>query len=107
MSRSLALAAALAVAASSALAQAPLIGEHIDRTLFPNPYAHIPAQCYIETAGGAQNACQFCHTDGLADRRFGNNAPQGGASAFIGDLTAEYAFAALSHPFVANGSINP
>lgn len=107
MSRSLVPAAALALAASSALAQAPLIGEHIDRTLFPNPYAHIPAQCYIETAGGAQNACQFCHTDGLADRRFGNNAPQGGASAFIGDLTEEYAFAALGYPFVANGSINP
>jgi len=107
MPRSLGLAAALAVAASSGLAQAPLIGEHIDRALFANPYAHIPAQCYIETAGGAQNACQFCHTDGLADRRFGNNAPQGGASAFIGDLTAEYAFAALGHPFVPNGSINP
>lgn len=96
-----------ALIAGGAAAQAPLVGEHIDRTLFPNPYAHIPAQCYTETAGGAQNACQFCHTDGLADRRFGNNAPQGGASAFIGDLTEEYAFAALGHPFVANGSINP
>lgn len=102
MSQDLAVAAVIALTAG-----APLVGEHIDRTLFPNPYAHIPAQCYIETAGGLQNPCQFCHTDGLAKRRFGNNAPQGGASAFIGDLTAQYAFAALSYPFVPNGSINP
>ncbi|MFO7920495.1 MAG: hypothetical protein R6U99_06710 [Nioella sp.] len=86
---------------------APLIGSYISRAQMPNPYAHIPAQCYIETAGGTQNPCQVCHTDGLADRRFGNNAPQGGASDFIGDLTAEYAFAALNHPFQPNGSINP
>ncbi|TCP60904.1 hypothetical protein EV663_10779 [Rhodovulum bhavnagarense] len=86
---------------------APLIGSYIGREVMPNPYAHIPAQCYIETAGGTQNPCQVCHTDGLANRRFGNNAPQGGASPFIGDLTAEYAFAALNHPFQPNGSINP
>lgn len=86
---------------------APLIGSYIARAQMPNPYAHIPAQCYIETAGGTQNPCQVCHTDGLADRRFGNNAPQGGASDFIGDLTAEYAFAALEYPFEPNGSINP
>lgn len=86
---------------------APLIGSYISRAQFPNPYAHIPAQCYIETAGGTQNPCQVCHTDGLANRGFGNNAPQGGASPFIGDLTAEYAFAALNHPFQPNGSINP
>lgn len=85
----------------------PLIGDYISRAQFPNPYAHIPAQCYIETAGGTQNPCQVCHTDGLANRGFGNNAPQGGGSPFIGDLTAEYAFAALNHPFQPNGSINP
>ena len=101
---------ALIALTGAALAQdqaTPLIGSYISRAQFPNPYAHIPAQCYIETAGGAQNPCQVCHTDGLANRRFGNNAPQGGASPFIGDLTAEYAFAALNHPFRPNGSINP
>lgn len=67
---------------------APLIGDYISRGQFSNPYAHIPAQCYIETAGGTQNPCQVCHTDGVADCGFGNNAPQGGASPFIGDLTA-------------------
>lgn len=84
-----------------------LKGDYIARSSLPNPYAHIPAQCYIETAGGTQNACQFCHTDGLAKRGFGNNVPQGGHSPFLGDLTAEYAFAALQFPFRANGSINP
>ncbi|MBD3787691.1 MAG: hypothetical protein IE922_12120 [Sphingomonadales bacterium] len=86
---------------------APLIGSYISRSQFPNPYAHIPAQCYIETAGGTQNPCQVCHTDGLAKRHFGNNAPQGGWSPYIGDLTASYAFAALDYPFRPNGSINP
>ncbi|MDR9438593.1 MAG: hypothetical protein RI841_03715 [Halomonas sp.] len=99
--------AALSIAALAQNGTAPLIGDYISRAGFTNPYAHIPAQCYIETAGGTQNPCQVCHTDGLANRRFGNNAPQGGASPFIGDLTAEYAFAALNYPFRPNGSINP
>ncbi len=98
---------ALTTAALAEQDTAPLIGSYLSRAQFPNPYAHIPAQCYIETAGGTQNPCQVCHTDGLANRRFGNNAPQGGASPYIGDLTADYAFAALRHPFQANGSINP
>jgi len=99
--------AALSVAAFAQNGSAPLIGDYISRAQFENPYAHIPAQCYIETAGGTQNPCQVCHTDGLAERGFGNNAPQGGASPFIGDLTAEYAFAALNYPFRPNGSITP
>lgn len=86
---------------------APLIGELFDRARMRNPYGHIPAQCYIETAGGAQNPCQYCHTDGLARRSFGNNVPQNGHSGFLGNLTEEYAFAALNHPFEPNGSINP
>ena len=31
--------------AASADGAAPLRGDHIDRTDFANPYAHIPAQC--------------------------------------------------------------
>ena len=86
---------------------APLSASIIDRILFPNVYAHIPAQCYIETSGGTQNACQYCHTDALAKRRFGNNTPQAGASPVLGNLQAEYAFAALHYPHVVNGSVTP
>ena len=100
-------ASVIALTGAALAGDVPLIGSYISRAQFPNPYAHIPAQCYIETAGGTQNPCQVCHTDGLAKRGFGNNAPQGGWSPFIGDLTAEYAFAALNHPFKPNGSINP
>jgi hypothetical protein len=85
----------------------PLTAIYIDRADLANPYAHIPAQCYIETSGGTQNACQYCHTDGLANRRFGNNTPQAGSSPILGNLLEDYAFAALRHPFQANGSINP
>ena len=95
------------VAAVSAAEPVPLTTSIIDRILFPNPYAHIPAQCYIETSGGTQNACQYCHTDALAKRRFGNNTPQAGASPVLGNLQAEYAFAALHYPHVVNGSITP
>lgn len=85
----------------------PLTETFIDRILFPNPYAHIPAQCYIETSAGTQNACQYCHTDGLAKRRFGNNTPQAGSSIVLGNLQTEYAFAALHYPHVVNGSVTP
>lgn len=84
-----------------------LTASTVDRILFPNPYAHIPAQCYIETSGGTQNPCQYCHTDGLAKRRFGNNTPQAGASPVLGNLQGDYAFPALHYPHIANGSINP
>lgn len=88
-------------------ADVPLTETFIDRTLFPNPYAHIPAQCYIETSGGTQNACQYCHTDGLANRRFGNNSPQAGSSIVLGNLQTEYAFAAFHYPYVGNGTVTP
>jgi len=32
----------------------PLRGRSFDRAQFPNPHAHIPAQCYIETSQGTQ-----------------------------------------------------
>lgn len=54
-------------------AAAPLIGQTFGRAQFPNPHAHIPAQCYVETGGGTQNACLFCHTDGVWRRGLGNN----------------------------------
>jgi hypothetical protein len=104
--------AAAALGSGAAMAEegyrrhVPLIGAFLDRINFPNPYAHIPAQCYIETSGGTQNACQFCHTDGAFRAGLGNNTPQGGASAFLGNLQAEYAFVGLHYPHVPNGSIN-
>jgi hypothetical protein len=85
----------------------PLRGEVFDRARFPNPHAHIPAQCYIETSGGTQNACLFCHTDGVWKRKLGNNNPQAGANPNVGDLQAEYAFGSFNLPFTPNASINP
>jgi hypothetical protein len=35
----------------------------------------IPAQCWIETGYGTQNACQYCHTDYLATIGHGNAFP--------------------------------
>lgn len=35
----------------------------------------IPAQCWIETSYGTQNACKYCHTDYLAEIGHGNNFP--------------------------------
>src|SRR5690606_20161107 len=84
-----------------------LTGEYLDRTTFRNPYAHIPAQCYIETSHGTQNACLFCHTNGAFKQGLGNNNPQAGYEPLIGNLQLEYAFVALKYPFVQNGSINP
>lgn len=86
---------------------APLHGEVIDRSIFPNPHAHVPAQCHVETAAGAQNACLFCHTDGVWRRRLGNNNPQAGANPNVGNLQTEYSFGAFGLPFVPNASINP
>lgn len=91
----------------SAELAAPLVGEYIDRQRFANPMAHIPAQCYIETAGGRQNACLFCHSNGLFDRGLGNNNPQAGRYPIVGDLQQEYAFGANQHPLYVNGSVNP
>jgi len=85
----------------------PLRSQTFDRAQFPNPHAHIPAQCYVETGGGTQNACLFCHTDGVWRRRLGNNNPQAGANSNVGNLQAEYAFGSYNLPFTPNASINP
>jgi len=37
----------------------------------------IPAQCWIETGYGTQNACLYCHTDYLASKKHGNAFPLG------------------------------
>ncbi len=102
---------ALCAAALGALAAppypVPLRGQTFDRAQFPNPHAHIPAQCYVETSQGTQNACLFCHTDGVWQRRLGNNNPQAGANPNVGNLQAEYAFGSFNLPFTPNASINP
>jgi len=72
-------------------------GEFISRTLFSNPYANIPAQCYIETSFGTQNACLFCHTNGVARISLGNNNPQAGDSMMVGNLQLVYSFGAASN----------
>lgn len=35
----------------------------------------IPAQCWIETSYGTQNACQYCHTNYLSEIQHGNSFP--------------------------------
>ncbi len=35
----------------------------------------IPAQCWIETSYGTQNACKYCHTNYLTEIKHGNNWP--------------------------------
>jgi hypothetical protein len=85
----------------------PLSGQAIGRATFANPHAHIPAQCFIETSHGTQNACLFCHTDGVAALHLGNNNPQAGANPNIGNLQADYAFGVFDYPQVINSSINP
>ena len=70
-----------------------LIGSRANPVLFRNPYPQIPAQCYIETSHGTQNACQYCHTNAPYQAGLGNNNPQAGLEARIGNLQLEYAFA--------------
>jgi len=70
-----------------------LVGDRISPLMFSNPYAQVPAQCYIETAAGTQNACLFCHTNGVWAQGMGNNNPQAGAFADIGNFQREYSFA--------------
>lgn len=94
-------------ASSSGQSFAALVGADIDRATFPNPHAHIPAQCYIETSHGAQNACMFCHTDGVANLKLGNNNPMAGGNPNVGNLQASYAFGVLRYPYVVNSSIMP
>lgn len=83
-----------------------LKGEFISRTTFANPYANIPAQCYIETSEGAQNACMFCHTNAPARARLGNNNPQAGLSSITGNLQTTYSFAPATQQ-TKSPSINP
>lgn len=73
---------------------------------FSNPYAHIPAQCHIETSRGAQNACLFCHTNGVYKAGLGNNFPQAGAEPRLGNLQLEYSFTPIN-PFTVSPSRNP
>lgn len=40
-----------------------------------NEEPEIPAQCWIETNYGTQNACKYCHTDYLAKIQHGNAYP--------------------------------
>ncbi|HQT05285.1 MAG TPA: hypothetical protein PLU46_09895, partial [Thiotrichales bacterium] len=70
-----------------------LAGDLVPPSHFSNPYAQVPAQCYIETASGTQNACLFCHTNGVWKTGMGNNNPQAGAFADIGNFQLEYSFA--------------
>lgn len=87
--------------------KAALRGLYLDRGSFRNPHAHIPAQCYVETSHGAQNACLFCHTDGVARLKLGNNNPMAGDNPNVGNLQAEYAFGVVNYPFVTNSSVMP
>lgn len=100
--------AAGADAADSVLgkpATSPLLGEYIATGKLDNPYGYIPAQCYIETSGGTQNACLFCHTDGPARARLGNDNPQA-ARGLEDDLQLDYGFVSINIT-VAPPSVNP
>ena len=94
-------------ATSAPIAATPLRGTFISRATFDNPHAHIPAQCYIETSHGTQNACLFCHTDGVAELGLGNNNPHAGGNPNVGNLQAEYAFGVVNYPYTINSSITP
>ncbi|MBN2895521.1 MAG: hypothetical protein JXK05_06490 [Campylobacterales bacterium] len=91
---------------ASAVQEAPMIGEFRGRTLFENPYANIPAQCYIETSFGTQNACLFCHSNAPAIKMLGNTTPQAGLDTLIGNLQTEYAFGPADR-FSVSPNINP
>lgn len=97
--------AANAETASAAVSSFPK-GDYRSPLTFSNPYAHIPAQCYIETARGTQNACLFCHTNGVYQAGLGNNFPQAGAEPRLGNLQLEYSFTPFN-PFTASPSRNP
>lgn len=70
-----------------------LQGSVISPLRFSNPYPQIPAQCYTETSRGAQNTCQYCHTNAVYKAGLGNNNPQAGAEPRIGNFQLEYAYA--------------
>lgn len=83
-----------------------MIGELRDRTLFNNPYANVPPQCYMETSYGTQNPCLFCHTNAPARMGLGNTIPQAGLNSFVGNLQLEYAFGSVNE-FAKSANINP
>ncbi len=91
--------------ATGPAARASFKGEYISPLTFANPYSHIPAQCHIETSGGTQNACQFCHTNGAYVAGLGNNFPQAGAEPRLGNLQLDYSFTPHS-PVALLASIN-
>jgi hypothetical protein len=99
------LSAAKAEAAPAAVSGFPK-GDYRSPLTFSNPYAHIPAQCYIETSRGAQNACLFCHTNGPYQAGLGNNFPQAGAEPRLGNLQLEYSFTPFS-AFIASPQPQP
>ncbi|MEA3405879.1 MAG: hypothetical protein U9R28_09105 [Pseudomonadota bacterium] len=72
-----------------------LVGEYTSPINFDNPYANVPAQCYIETGNGRQNACLFCHTNGLYNLGLGNNNPQAGAIEAV-NFQIDYGFDPVS-----------
>ncbi|WMP16853.1 PDZ domain-containing protein [Thiothrix lacustris] len=84
---------AVNVDTASAIPGMGLKGSPVSPLTFSNPYPQIPAQCYIETSRGTQNACQYCHTNAVYQAGLGNNNPQAGLEARIGNLQLEYAFA--------------
>lgn len=56
--------------------------DFLERTGAPYKPSHneepsIPAQCWIETSYGTQNACLYCHTDYLTKIKHGNAFPLG------------------------------
>ncbi|MEA1953087.1 MAG: hypothetical protein U9O24_01670 [Campylobacterota bacterium] len=91
---------------SEIVIKSPMVGENRSRTLFENPYANIPAQCYIETSYGTQNACLFCHSNAAARKKLGNTLPQAGANSRVGNLQLEYVFGPANE-FAKSPNINP
>lgn len=85
-----------AATSESSSSRVPLVSDKVSPLTFSNPHAFIPAQCYIETAGGTQNACQFCHSNAAYQQRLGNNNPQAGFEPIIGNLQLDYSFAPLT-----------
>jgi len=80
---------------NQALMKSGLVGEYTSPLNFENPYPNVPAQCYIETSNGRQNACLFCHTNGLYNLGLGNNNPQAGKIDIV-NFQTDYGFDPLS-----------
>jgi len=77
------------------LTKSALVGDLTTPLNFKNPYANVPAQCYIESSNGRQNACLFCHTNGLYNLGLGNNNPQAGAIDIV-NFQIDYGFDPLT-----------